>query len=172
MRSTNFIGCCISILGSFCLWQYFWCSLYMVLMVLTFIWSLSLIVNKILPGFTMFLVNWLTIKFCALLKWPTYEWPNYVAITLWLWKSHSTVSLQHVVLTNLFFNLKWNPYFMILVDLRTNLSLYCLYFYPPSPFYNPISYFFTYDFWITTTNLCSFFTGWAQFNKLSCSWKS
>lgn len=102
----------------------------MVLMVLRFIWSWYLIVNKILSGFTMFLVNWLTIVFSSLLKQSTYEWLSNVSMTIWLWKPHSIVSLHPMVFANLPFKLKGHPHFLVPVDLHTNLSLYYLYFFP------------------------------------------
>ena len=76
---------------------------------------------------------------------------------------YSIVSLHHMVLTNFHFNIKGHSYFLVPVVLHTNLSLYCLYFPPFSQL--DITFFFISNFWITTTNRCSFPTRQAQFNK-------
>jgi len=90
LRSINFSRCCTFVLGPLCSCQYLWYSLYMILMVVTFFWSWSLIVNKIWSSFTMLLVICLSKVFSSLLKWPTCACPTNVSLTLWLWTPQLT----------------------------------------------------------------------------------
>ena len=128
--SINFSRSYTSILGPFCSHRYLCHSLYTVLMVETFLWSWSLIVKKIWPSFTMFLVIWLRIFFSSLLKRLAYACLTNVLLTLWLWTPKIPKSFQPICLTNFPFNLNEQSHFLVLVFLRTNLSLYWLYVHP------------------------------------------
>lgn len=164
--------CCISILRPFYSRWCFCHALYMNLILMTFAWSWYLIANKIWLGLA-WLYFWsfdLVEFFPSLFKQPICMiqqcFNQFVVMKTIYYKKFPSFVFDMPHFSNR------HLYFLLLVVLRSNLSLYCLYFLPFSQANKTKVFLPIFDLSMTITNLSFFLTSQTYLNKSPLSVKT
>ena len=123
------MSCCIWDLQAFWHNLYFWCALYIVLIVLTFFSSCYFMVISMFLGLTkLFIVSFTIICYLSNNQ-PTIMWSSKFFASKWLWNSQTTFTPYSSFVVNLCIS-NGHPHFFIIVPLQwCNPCLFSIFFH-------------------------------------------